>query len=245
MEVLTMKKYEVILKEMEKTRAAIKEAGALMKEIDNMDARREAAQAGDYEKHAALMEAREDRLQEYAAAAEAEYINKIALQYLRDNLKVALYNKTIADVKRILTKYNNKPLGPKTKDNIYQELKAATGCSVWFTAGEINICTLGANGYYNHEAEVRITLPYNIKLITPENRINAAALDEARINETYTENPKKAARELVKKHQKAYAAAEALNKLLHDLYNAAPTGIKNGGHITSYVSNPLYHNITV
>lgn len=241
-----MKNLQVLKKDLQKTRDNIKALQAKQKELDNIDARRAALDEKDFDKYVALKEENAANEAEYIATCEAEYIEKIVAAYIRDNIKIALYHETITVIKEVLKKYDGKPYGEKTKEKIRNEIKAATGCSVWFGKNEINIYELNKEGYTSPACfEVRATTPYDNPLITDENRINAGALDKVHIYQTYTENPRKAARELIKKHRAAYVAAEKLNALLSDLYNAAPDQIKNGGHITSYISNPLYHNITI
>lgn len=241
-----MENLQVLKKDLQKTCDKIKALQARQKELDNIDARRAALDEKDMKKYAALKEEKAANEAEYIKTCEAEYVEKIAAAYIRDNIKIALYYEVAAVVKAVLTKYNGKPYGEKTKEKIREEIKAATGCGVWFTKNEVNIHELNKEGYTSPACfEVRVTTPYNNPIFTDENKINAGALDEVHIYQTYTENPRKAARELIKKHRAAYTAAEKLNTLLSDLYHAAPTGIQNSGNITSYINNPLYHNITV
>lgn len=241
-----MKKLNVLKKELEKTRDNIKALQARQKELDNIDARRAALEEKDMEKYIALKEENAANEAEYIKTCETEYITKIAAAYIRDNIKIALYYEVAGAIKAVLNKYDGKPYGEKTKEKIKEEIKAATGCGVWLEKQAINIYELDNDGYRNPACyETRVTVPYDNPIITDENKINAGALEKIHIHQTYTENPQKAARELIKKHRAAYEATEKLNALLSDLYHAAPEQIKNGGHITSYISNPLYHNITV
>lgn len=241
-----MKNLQALKKDLQKTREKIAALQARQKELDNLDARRAAIDEKDLAKYAALKEERAKNEAEYIKVCEAEYIEKVAAAYIRDNIKVALYHETEAAIKAVLNKYNGKPYGEKTREKIRAELKAATGCAIWFREQEINICELNEAGYTSPAgAEVRVTVPYDNKIITDDNRINAGALDAVHIHEKYTENPRKAARDLIKRHAAAYAAAQNLNNLLSELYNAAPGPIRTGGHITSYIINPLYHNMTV
>lgn len=241
-----MKNLQVLKKDLQKTRDNIKALQARQKELDNIDARRAALDEKDINKYIALKEANKANENAYIETCEKEYIEKIAAAYIRDNIKIALYYEVAATVKAILNKYDGKPYGEKTKDKIRNEIKTATGCVVWFEKQAINIYELNKAGFTDPTCyEVRATTPYNNNIITDDNKINVGALDEIMLHLTYTENPRKAAKELIKKHRAAYAATEKLNALLSDLYYAAPQDIKNGGHITSYISNPLYHNITV
>ena len=241
-----MKNLQALKKDLQKTRDNIKAFQALQKDLDNIEARRAALNEKDLEKYAALKAENEATKGAYIKACENEYIEKIAAAYIRDNIKIALYYEVAAALKDVLTKYNGKPYGPKTKDNIRNELKAATGCAIWFETQAINIHELDKNGYTTPAGfEIRVTTAYNNPLITADNRINAGALENVNIHLNYTENPRKAARELIKKHRAAYAEVEKLNGLLSDLYDAAPQAIKNGGHITGYLINPLYHTMTI
>ena len=237
-----MKKFNQVSRDLDKITAVIKADENKIKELDNIDQRRAALVAGDREKYEALKaefnateEARKD-------LSEKIYINKIARCYIADNRKVALYNDTITVIKAVYTKYNGKPYGEKTRDKIREEIKKLTGCSVWIAAREVNIYSFSAKGY--KDCEVRAIAEYNNPILTPENKINAAALDHLTLHINYTENPKKAARDLAKLHKKTYAAIEAANKALNDYTHAAPGNIKNALS-TNYIINPLYSKINI
>lgn len=235
-----MKKFNQVRKENEKLYDKIKATEAKIEELQLMDERRAAAANKDYTKHEELIKAFKENETRIKELCDGLYIDKVTRAYLKDNEKVALYNDCKEAIKEVLTKYDGKPYGEKTKEKIREELKAKTGCYIWIAAREINITYHGENpnGYYIKLCEVRATTNYNNPVITEENKINVAALENIHIYEKYTENPKKAARDLIKKHNKLYEEIKRVESLINDYNHAAPAAVPHG-----YISNPLYRTI--
>lgn len=236
-----MKTYLQVQKEIEKLTVKIKAVEKTIEDLQLMDQRRAAAAAGDREKHAELIQAFKENETKISELCNAVYLDKVTNAFLTDNAKVALYNDCKKAITEVLTKYNGKPYGDKTREKIRTELKEKTGCYIWISAREINISYHGENknGYYIELCKVRLTTNYNTPVITADNKINAAALETINTYEKYTENPTKAAKNLIKKREKAYKALQAAIELLSDYGHETPTKVKDN----CYICNPLYHTM--
>ena len=125
-----MKKYADILKEIETARASMRDTAATEKALD-----REALRAAHKSGSAAEIEAARAAYK----AAEARYIEEctyndnitIKIQILKDNAKQALFHEIIGTICDIWNKYEGKPHGEKTAQKIRDEIKSATGYSVY------------------------------------------------------------------------------------------------------------------
>lgn len=62
------------------------------------------------------------------------YLLQVAQKYLMDNMRRAYYAETMPTVLEVLRKYENKPLGEKTKDRIREEVKQRAGAWVYITS---------------------------------------------------------------------------------------------------------------
>lgn len=236
-----MKKFKDVYNEITKIYNRIKENETALDNIYRLDERRAAAAEKDFDAHAAIMQDIKNNAAKIAEIQNVVYLDKVTNAFLKDNAKVALYNDCKEALKEVLTKYNGKPYGEKTRDKIREELKELTGCYIWIHGNEINISYHGENprGYTIELCKVRATTPYNNPLITDENKINAAALEETHLYEKYTENPKKAAKDLIKQREKARQALETAINLLNEYGHNTPTQIKDN----TYINNPLYHTM--
>lgn len=234
-----MKTFKEVYKEHVAITNKNKVINARIKEIENLETRRAAAAAGDREKLAELHGFIKDNETELMKLYQNEYLNNIIIRFLQDNEKASLYNDCKPALVTVLNKYNGKPYGEKTSEKIKAELKALTGCYIWIAAREINISIRNDN--YYEIASVRVVTNYDNPVITPENKINAAALENITVFEKYTDNPRKAARDLIKAHKKAYDAIEKAQNELSNYLHAAPRNISN--NINGWITKPLYHTI--
>lgn len=235
-----MKTYKEVYKDSLKVNAKIKDLEAKIEQLQMLDERRAAAAAGDHEKHKELIQAFKASEDEIKKLCDVLYIEKVKRAYLQDNEKVALYNDCKEAIKEVLTKYNGKPYGEKTREKIREELKEKTGCYIWFGNREINISYHGTNpnGYNIRLCEIRVTTNYDTPVITENNKIDAAALEKLYHYEKYTENPTKAAKDLIKRHNKLYEELKKVDGLLSEYNLAAPDAVKH-----AYITNPLYRTI--
>lgn len=217
----------------ETTRETIFKNETLKKKLINLDERHAAAASGDREKHAELIKAFKENAEKIKAIEELIYKNKIVLKYLNDNYKFSVVAENKPVIAAILAKYNNKPYGEKTKNKIHDEIFTAGGFHVYITNEKITIRF--PDEYYN---EIIINAEYNNPFITNENRINAAALENATAREKYTENPQKAANNLIDAYNKTRDALKALNAAIDNYNELKPADLD---HL--YTSFYLYDTI--
>ena len=99
----------------------------------------------------------------------------------RHNLRIAYIVAAIPVIKTVLSKYNNKPYGPKTKQRISDEIFEQCNCRVYigggsyiFTADSITLLPEHENQITLYTARVNGTAA---ALVDNNNRINAAAAD--------------------------------------------------------------------
>lgn len=59
---------------------------------------------------------------------------QIALKILQNNAKIALFNEVMPVALEVLSKYNGKPYGTKTKQKISDEVKEKTGCRFYISS---------------------------------------------------------------------------------------------------------------
>ena len=146
---------------------------------------------------------------------------------IKHNLLCALYEEVAPVILDILSNYQNKQLGPKTKEKIKNDFFERTGHKMYFDANYgdsfINVYTLDAYGYSNNGYDLTIaivdkegerTMPTDennrikdIKEIATSCRYNATR---------YIENVNKYVKDYVKAYVKAYKAQQELEKLCSD-----------------------------
>ena len=121
-----MEKFVNILTEINKTREAIKTATTRENELidhymsmSNLKERCEAKKATD-----------NDRIK----ITERKQDLQIALKILQNNAKIALFNEVMPVALEILSKYNGKPYGVKTKQKISDEIKEKTNCRFYISS---------------------------------------------------------------------------------------------------------------
>ena len=59
---------------------------------------------------------------------------QITLKILQNNAKIALFNEVMPVALEVLSKYNGKPYGPKTKQKISDEIKEKTNCRFYISS---------------------------------------------------------------------------------------------------------------
>lgn len=143
-----MKKFNEIIKEVNKTYQKIKEVEEKTKELQNT-----------YLTIVNLKERHEKRKtveNELVRLEEKKKDLQITIKILNSNAKIALYSETMPIVLEVLAKYKNKPYGPKTEEKIKDEIKEKTNCSFYistrYSSQEYHIIPLEfSNNNYNIE----------------------------------------------------------------------------------------------
>lgn len=223
-----MKKYNEILKEIENARASMRDTAKTEKELD-LYTLRDALRNGSPEE----IEAARKTYKE----AEARYIEecthndniKIKIEILKDNAKQALFTEIIATICDIWNKYEGKQRGEKTAQKIRDEIKNATGYSVYinnrYDDAHIEI-------YFSHADRA----PFANLEITPiwngakqpaliDNRIVKLNPENMRVYYcgAYVDDVDAHAKALREAHAAAKAAEEAMKEAINT-YNALTRG---------------------
>lgn len=211
-----MKTYNEILKDIEKTNAALKAAqekeNALTDKIYS---------APDLLTKRETRETVRDELNKTS-----EKINdlKITIKMQQNNAKRALYNEIIPVFIATLEKYAGKPYGEKTREKISDEIKTATGCRCFinnsYSDTEINIYT----GRYNYDLKFYTK---DFKILSSENKIQAPAAENLRLYyvSEYIENIPAAIKAMKKAYKKAVEKQKELETICDEFNNYAVDGI--------------------
>ena len=135
-----MEKFTNILSEIDKTREAIKTVEAKEHKliesytnISDLKERREAIKAVE---------------NDMVKASEENQDLKITLKLLQHNAQIALFNEVMPVALKILSKYNGKPYGTKTRQKISDEVKEATNCRFYISS------RYGFDSFYIYPSEV-------------------------------------------------------------------------------------------
>lgn len=221
-----MKKFTDILKEVSKTYKKIKEVEEKTKELQNtylniMDLKERHEQRKSVENELVRLEEKKKDLQ-------------ITIKILNSNAKIALYNETLPIVLEVLTKYKNKPYGPKTESKIKDEIKEKTNCSFYISTGygsqsyHIIPLELSSNNY-NIECGSKYIDGKHKKLLN-ENKIQVLEFNDFTLYYTskeYIDNIPKRIKELKKLYKKAYEKQQELGSICSEYNNLTVGNIKN------------------
>lgn len=221
-----MKKFNEILKDVNKTYKKIQEIEEKTKVLQNtyltiMDIKERHEKRKTVENELIRLEEKKKDLQ-------------IAIKILNSNAKIALYNETMPVVLEVLAKYKNKSYGPKTEKKIKDEIKEKTNCSFYisdrYSSQEYHIIPLEFSGNtYNIECGSKYIDGKQKKLLE-ENKIQALALDDLTLYYTskeYIDNIQKRIKELKRLYKKAYEKQQELATICSEYNSLAVGNIKN------------------
>lgn len=221
-----MKKFTDILKEVSKTYKKIKEVEEKTEELQNtylniMDLKERHEKRKSVENELVRLEEKKKDLQ-------------ITIKILNSNAKIALYSETLPIVLEVLTKYKNKPYGPKTEQKIKDEIKEKTNCSFYINARygsqTYNIIPLEFSGNtYNIECGSKCIDGKQKKLLD-ENKIQVLEFDDITLYYTskeYIDNIPKRIKELKRLYKKAYEKQQELGSICSEYNNLTVGNIKN------------------
>ena len=230
-----MEKFANILAEIDKTREAIKTAKA--KEDELVD-------------HYMIMSDLKERC-EAKKATENDMIKisekkqdlQITLKILQNNAKIALFNEVMPVALEILSKYNGKPYGTKTKQKISDEVKEKTNCRFYissrYDSDSFDIYPSDASNEYNINCGTDYTTGSK-KQILIDNKIQPVKFEEVQpyyISREYVTDIPQRVETLKSLYKEAVAKQEEL-KAICDNFNKLAVGIN---HI--YYDERLYKNI--
>lgn len=234
-----MKKFNEIIKDVNKTYQKVQEVEEKTKELQNaylniMDIKERHEKRKIVENELIRLEEKKKDLQ-------------ITIKILNSNAKIALFNEVMPVVLEVLAKYKNKPYGPKTEQKVRNEIKEKTNCSFYistrYDSQEYHIIPLEYSGNaYNIECGPRYIDGKQKKLLD-ENKIKALEFSDITIYYTskeYIDNIPKRIKELKRLHKKAYEKQQELAALCKEFNSLAVGNIKN-----IYKDKNIYPNMDI
>lgn len=221
-----MKKFNEIIREVNKTYQKIKELDEKTEELQNtylniMDIKERHEKRKTVENELLRLEEKKKDLQ-------------IIIKILNSNAKIALYNETLPVVLEVLSKYKSKPYGPKTEEKIKDEIKEKTNCGFYisdrYNSQEYHIIPLEFSiNTYNIECGPQYIDGKQKKLLE-ENKIQVLELSDITLYYTskeYIDNIPKRIKELKRLYKKAYEKQKELEKICSEYNSLAIGNIKN------------------
>lgn len=234
-----MKKFTEILKDVNKAYKKIKEIEEKSKELQNtylniVNLKERHEKRKDVENDLVRLEEKKKDLQ-------------ITIKILNSNAKIALFNEAMPIVLEVLTKYKNKPYGPKTEEKIKDEIKEKTNCSFYistrYSSQSYHIIPLEfSNNNYNIECGTKCIDGKQKKLLD-ENKIQVLNFNDLTLYYTskeYIDNIPKRIKELKRLYKKAYEKQQELAAICSEYNNLAVGNIKN-----IYKDKNIYPNMDI
>ena len=228
-----MEKFVNILTEINKTREAIKTAKA--KEDELVDHYMSVSDLKE------CCEAKKTTENDMIKISEKKQDLQITLKILQNNAKIALFNEVVPVALEVLSKYNGKPYGTKTRQKISDEIKEKTNCRFYissrYDSDLFNIYPNDAS--YNIDCGTAYTNGSQ-KQILIDNKIQPVKFEEVQLyyidREYVTDIPQRI--ETLKSLYKEAVAKQEELKAICDSFNKLAVGID---HI--YYDKCLYKNI--
>lgn len=234
-----MKKFTEILKDVSKAYQTIKKIDEKTKELQNtylniVNLKERHEKRKDVENDLVRLEEKKKDLQ-------------ITIKILNSNAKIALFNEAMPIVLEVLTKYKNKPYGPKTEEKIKDEIKEKTNCSFYistrYSSQSYHIIPLEfSNNNYNIECGTKCIDGKQKKLLD-ENKIQVLNFNDLTLYYTskeYIDNIPKRIKELKRLYKKAYEKQQELAAICSEYNNLAVGNIKN-----IYKDKNIYPNMDI
>lgn len=234
-----MKKFTEILKDVSKAYQTIKKIDEKTEELQNtylniVNLKERHEKRKDVENNLVRLEEKKKDLQ-------------ITIKILNSNAKIALFNEAMPIVLEVLTKYKNKPYGPKTEEKIKDEIKEKTNCSFYistrYSSQSYHIIPLEfSNNNYNIECGTKCIDGKQKKLLD-ENKIQVLNFNDLTLYYTskeYIDNIPKRIKELKRLYKKAYEKQQELAAICSEYNNLAVGNIKN-----IYKDKNIYSNMDI
>ena len=234
-----MKKFNDIIKEINKTYQTIKKIDEKKEELQNtyltiMDLKERREKRKAVENELVILEEKKKDLQ-------------ITIKILNNNAKIAFFNEITPIVLEVLAKYESKPYGPRTEKKIRDEIKEKTNCSFYIStrygSQEYHIIPLNySNNNYNIECGSKYIDGKQKKLLEG-NKIQALKFDDITIYYTskeYIDNIPKRIKELKRIHKKAYEKQQELKKICSEYNNLTVGNIKK-----IYENKNIFQNMDI
>lgn len=221
-----MKKFNEIIKEVNKTYQKIKAVEEKTNELQNT-----------YLNIVNLKERHEKRKtveNELIRLEEKKKDLQITIKILNSNAKLSLYNEALPVVLEVLAKYKKKPYGPKTEEKIRDEIKEKINCSFYisdrYNSQEYHIMPLEYScNTYDIECGSKYIDGKQKKLLD-DNKIQVLELSDITLyyaSKEYIDNIPKRIKDLKRLYKKAYEKQQELAALCSEYNNLAVGNIKN------------------
>lgn len=228
-----MEKFTNILETINQTREAIRTAEAKENKliesytsISNLKEKREAIKAVE---------------NDITKTNEEKQDLKITLKLLQHNAQIALFNETMPVALEVLSKYNGKPYGTKTRQKISDEVKEKTNCRFYISSrysfDEFDIYPSEVGNEYNITCGIR-----NQKQILIDNKIQPVTFEKVQpyyINREYVTDIPQRVEAIKAAYKDAVTKQEELQSAC-DRFNSLAIGIN---HI--YYDKHLYKNMEI
>lgn len=228
-----MEKFVNILAEINKTREAIKTA--TIKENELID---HYMSTSNFKERC---EAKKATNNDIIKTTERKQDLQIALKILQNNAKIALFNEVMPVALEVLSKYNGKPYGTKTKQKISDEIKEKTNCRFYISSryglDSFDIYPSDASNEYSINCGTE-----NQKQILIDNKIQPVKFEEVQLyyidKEYVTDIPQRI--ETLKSLYKDAVAKQEELKVICDNFNKLAVGIN---HL--YYDKHIYKNMEI
>ena len=234
-----MKKFNEIIKEVNKAQQKIKEVEEKTKQLENtylniMNLKERHEKRKTVENDIVKLEEKKQDLQ-------------ITIKILNSNAKIALFNEVMPQVLEVLEKYKNKPYGQKTEQKIRDEIKEKTKCGFYistrYSSQEYHIFPLDFNGNTYDIVCGTKYIDGKQKKLLDDNKIQVPELNDLTLYYTskeYIENIPKRIKDLKRIYKKAYEKQQELEKICSEYNSLAVGNIKN-----IYKDKNIYPNMDI
>ena len=156
-----------------------------------------------------------------AAALISDLNTKIAI--LKNNYRIILFDDVAPHVVAVLKKYDGRQYGPKTREKIRDEIKAAAGVHFYINCRSWCDELIISDEYLRYSGQLEININggenENGPHVLIDNKINAPEAEQLTMYyNTFVDDPAERVKELKKAYNAAREAQQALKKLC-DEYN--------------------------
>ena len=179
-------------------------------------------------------------LDKYAATCKAITDNKIKIQLLTGNARIALAEEVIPVICEIWNKYAGKKHGPKTNEKIKNEIKEKANIYFYlsqrvYSGSEFNISPCNGNGWSTYGYDITISTMYDSekkeykKAVDNNNVIQTIAPEDLQlihVSREYIEDIDAAITQLYALNAKARAVQEELENIAREYNKIARGSIK-------------------
>ena len=234
-----MEKFNAIIREVKQTQQKIKELEEKTKEIRKtylniVDIKERHEKMKTVENDIVKLEEKKEDLQ-------------ITIKILNSNAKIALFNEVMPQVLEVISKYKNKPYGPKTEQKIKDEIKEKTNCGFYiserYSSQEYHIFPLE---FYGNTYDIECGTKYiegKQKNLLDDNKIQVPELNDLTLYYTskeYIDNIPKRIKDLKRLYKKAYKKQQELAAVCSEYNSLAVGNIKN-----IYKDKNIYQNMDI